>query len=268
MTANRKQTRKDRHEDYDGFVEKFKPKLTTDDCYTPAPVYKAVKEWVAENIMPLDGVPVVRPFWPGGDFESYDYPEGCVVIDNPPFSIMAKIRRFFHARGIKYFLFAPALTLVNSAKELANESCYIVSHCNVTYENGAVVCTSFVTNLDCGGTGVWLAGDLFKKIEAVNEACKVSAENPVYDYPDNVITPARLGKIAVRGITMRIPKDHAHAVSSLDAMRPKSIYGGGWLISEKAAAEKAAARDRFYWPLSDREKEIVRGLGSAPPPEN
>lgn len=22
-------------EDYDGFVEKFKPKKTTDDCYTP-----------------------------------------------------------------------------------------------------------------------------------------------------------------------------------------------------------------------------------------
>ena len=26
-------------EDYDGFINKFKPKKTTDDCYTPEPVY-------------------------------------------------------------------------------------------------------------------------------------------------------------------------------------------------------------------------------------
>ena len=38
----------------------------------------------------------------------------------------------------------------------------------------------------------------------------------------------------------------------------KTIFGSGFLISEKAAAEKAAA-EKF--PLSDREREIVRGLG-------
>lgn len=27
---------------YDAFTEKFKPKLTTDDCYTPEPVYDAI----------------------------------------------------------------------------------------------------------------------------------------------------------------------------------------------------------------------------------
>lgn len=26
---------KEKFEDYEGFVEKFKPKLTTDDCFTP-----------------------------------------------------------------------------------------------------------------------------------------------------------------------------------------------------------------------------------------
>ena len=26
---------KEKLEDYEGFVEKFKPKLTTDDCFTP-----------------------------------------------------------------------------------------------------------------------------------------------------------------------------------------------------------------------------------------
>ena len=32
--------------DYEGFVDKFKPKKTTDDCYTPAEVYGAVLNYV------------------------------------------------------------------------------------------------------------------------------------------------------------------------------------------------------------------------------
>lgn len=54
--------------DYDGFVEKFKPKNTTDDCYTPPAVYEAVLDYVDRNVTPLDGREVVRPFWPGGFF--------------------------------------------------------------------------------------------------------------------------------------------------------------------------------------------------------
>lgn len=33
----------DVNEDYKAFVDKFKPKKTTDDCYTPANIYEAVK---------------------------------------------------------------------------------------------------------------------------------------------------------------------------------------------------------------------------------
>ena len=74
--------------DYDGFVEKFKPKKTTDDCYTPEPVYNAVRDWVVEEYG-LDASKFVRPFYPNGDYENYDYPDDCVVVDNPPFSILA-----------------------------------------------------------------------------------------------------------------------------------------------------------------------------------
>lgn len=42
---------------------------------------------------------VVRPFWLGGDFETFEYPEGCVVVDNPPFSILARIQDFYLGRG-------------------------------------------------------------------------------------------------------------------------------------------------------------------------
>ena len=106
-----KRSRRERHEDYEDFVDKFRPKLTTDDCLTPPEVYAAIIAWVSANVRDLDGVEVVRPFWPGGDYERHDYPPGCVVIDNPPFSKLAKIRRFYTARGVNYFLFAPAMTL-------------------------------------------------------------------------------------------------------------------------------------------------------------
>ena len=53
--------------DYDGFVEKFKPKKTTDDCYTPQPVYDAVLEWVRDEYHVDESTPILRPFKPGGD---------------------------------------------------------------------------------------------------------------------------------------------------------------------------------------------------------
>lgn len=31
---------------YGEFVNKFKPKLTTDDCYTPPKIYAVVLDWV------------------------------------------------------------------------------------------------------------------------------------------------------------------------------------------------------------------------------
>ena len=42
-------TREEKFNDYAGFVEKFKPKKTTDDCYTPPMVYEAVKDWACRR---------------------------------------------------------------------------------------------------------------------------------------------------------------------------------------------------------------------------
>lgn len=50
-------------EDYDGFVEKFKPKKTTDDCYTPPAVYDAILGWLRENV-DIENRVIVRPFYP------------------------------------------------------------------------------------------------------------------------------------------------------------------------------------------------------------
>ena len=56
--------------EYKAFVEKFKPKKTTDDCYTPENVYEAVRDWAVQEYG-LEGREIVRPFWPGGDYERY-----------------------------------------------------------------------------------------------------------------------------------------------------------------------------------------------------
>ena len=96
--------------DYASFLDKFKPRLTTDDCLTPPNVYEAVRDWAVKEYA-LEGREIVRPFWPEGDprrpaggYEGMEYPDGCVVIDNPPFSIVSRIVSFYAGRGIDFFL--------------------------------------------------------------------------------------------------------------------------------------------------------------------
>ena len=51
-------------ETYEQFVDKFKPKLTTDDCYTPPEVYDVVARWAVKEYGWEDRE-IVRPFYPG-----------------------------------------------------------------------------------------------------------------------------------------------------------------------------------------------------------
>ena len=250
----------ERSEEYDAFVDKFKPKLTTDDCYTPQNIYETIRDWAVEHYG-LQGVPVVRPFYPGGDYEHETYPDGCVVIDNPPFSILSQICRFYMERGIRFFLFAPALTLFSIA---AGTCSYLPIGANVTYENGATVNTSFVTNL--GAWKIETDVELYAAVKTVDDLNRheSAAELPGYVYPDNVLTPATIIKTARRE-NLKIAPNDAVFVRALDAQRERkaAIFGGGFLLSEKAAAEKAAAEKRaqFVWELSDREKALVKSLG-------
>lgn len=251
----------ERSEEYDAFVDKFKPKLTTDDCYTPQNIYETIRDWAVEHYG-LQDAPVVRPFYPGGDYEHETYPEGCVVIDNPPFSILSQICRFYTERGIRFFLFAPALTLFSIAAGTCN---YLSMSCRITYENGADVRTSFVTNL--GDWKIETVPELWALVDAVNRqnTNEGEVELPGYTYPDCVMTPIRIAPTA-RWMALRIPAADASFTRALDAQREqgKAIYGAGFLLSEKAAAEKAAAekREQFVWELSDREKAIVAALGT------
>ncbi len=117
-----------------------KPPKAADNCLTPPPVYDAVLAWAKQHLNIADR-PIVRPFCPGGNYKRFDYPEGCIVVDNPPFSIFAKIVDFYIDRGISFLLFAPALMPIRPGCS------YIGCGMPITYESGDVVNTSFVTNM-------------------------------------------------------------------------------------------------------------------------
>ena len=96
-----------KNETYDEFINKFKPKLTTDDCYTPPKIYSVILEWVKKYYGVNERI--IRPFNPNDDYKKYDYSNG-VVVDNPPFSILAEIIDYYLDNDVKFFLFAPGLT--------------------------------------------------------------------------------------------------------------------------------------------------------------
>ena len=266
------------HDDYDAFVKKFEPKKTTDDCYTPSAVYDAVLEWVAETV-DISGREIVRPFWPGGDYENFDYPDGCIVIDNPPFSIITKIIRFYMAQGIHFFLFAPHLTMF-SPKNI--EWTCIVCDCTIEYENKAKVNTGFVSNM-FGACRIMTAPNLYHNIREAQQGSGASL--PKYRYPNNVVSSALLGKIA-KYVEFRVMADECIQIGKLDAQQDKGIYGGAFLLNEAKAAEAKAAEAKaaeakaaeakaaeakaaeakrlqkiIVWELSDREKKLVKTLG-------
>ena len=265
-------------DDYGEFTEKFKPKLTTDDCYTPVEVYEAVLGWLREKV-DLSGANIVRPFWPGGDYEAYDYKEDDVVVDNPPFSILAGILRFYQGRGIRFFLFAPQLTLFSSSSSFSSLT-YIPCACAVEYANGAKVNTGFISNL-FGDVFAMSAPDLRKRINEAQEKAKGngSVSLPRYEYPPEVLTSSMLGYLSTHGVEFTVMRDEVSPskLSALASQRAvgKGIFGNGWLISEKKAAEKKAAERKvaerkaaerkaaenvIVWELSEAEREAVRRI--------
>ena len=255
---------KDREEDneeYNEFLEKFEPKKTTDDCYTPELVYDAIADWVASRYN-VKRSRFVRPFYPGGDYTAEEYKPGSVVVDNPPFSILAEIVKFYDEHGIKFFLFAPTLTLFSSA----SACCAICTGCTITYENGANVNTSFLTNLD-EETRARSEPTLYAAVKAANDENlrEQKKELPRYLYPDYVLTSTRCAQFSRLGIDFVLPKAESEHIRRLDAQKEadKAAFGSAYLMSErmKQEKEKAEREKAERWHLSPREMEIVRRLG-------
>lgn len=273
-------SRQEGNEEYNEFLEKFELAKTTDDCYTPDVVYDAVADWVSAEYGEKREH-FVRPFYPGGDYQNEKYSKDAVVVDNPPFSILSEIIRFYSENGIRFFLFAPTLTLFSSAAS-GNYTAISVG-VSVTYENGAKVNTSFVTNLEDKSIRARTAPTLYAKAqEAADTYSKEpTKELPKYTYPPQVVTSSMLAQLSKYGVAYSLSKAESVRINALEAMKEegKTIYGKGFLVSERAAAEKAeaerAAAEKAEaekeqkikeqkikeWRLSEKEIEIINELG-------
>ena len=257
-------------QEYAAFLAKFEAKKTTDDCFTPPEVFSAVHRWAAEEYG-LHGRRVVRPFHPGGDFVCFDYRPGDVVLDNPPFSILSKIRGYYDERGIDYFLFAPTLTLF-----VTRAPTMLVVAEDVEYANGAKINTSFITSLQ-PAVRIRTAPAL---AQALKDARPTRLQRVRYSYPANVRNAALLQRVAA--VEFSVGADECEFIAAMDSQRAdgKGIFGGGYLLSDGVAAELRAAelraaelraaelraaelaceKDAIYWGLSDRELGIIGQL--------
>ena len=250
--------------EYDAFVAKFKARHTSDDTFTPENIYNCVRDWAVRKYR-LEGAEIVRPFWPGEDFTKAEYPEGCVVIDNPPFSIMSKIVRFYNDRGVRYFLFCNGLTALSLVRD--RRASVVVAGVSISYDNGASVHTNFVTNLS-GDVLLEAAPDLHDAIERINDANRKETKRRVrrLAYPDGIVTAGLLDYLAVHNVPFKVARRGALFLSRLDC--GEQPFGGAFLLSPRAAAKHAAAAREAAkhaaareLALSPRELELQRSLG-------
>lgn len=216
-------------EEYRQFVAKFDKdaEKTTDDCYTPQDVYECARDYfIEEGVIPKDAK-IVRPFYPGGDYEREEYPDGCVVYDNPPFSIITQIVKYYQDKGIKFLLYCQTL----SSLHLAQYCTFIVFDMNVTYANGAVVSTSFLTNLLPEDISVMtLRRELKDRLYSL--ASQPSKGTGVLSriHPLNWLTIKVLTNIARNGVPMTWYRDKMQYIRSKEAF-------GGYFINSAGQAE-------------------------------
>lgn len=238
---------------YDSYEEwiahfNFNPK-TTDECWTPPDVYDVVLTYV-RSLPGMDGRPVIRPFFPGGDYRNTEYPDGCIVVDNPPFSMFKQITSFYLDGGILFFLFGPALTMGNANCPL------VITGADITYENGAKVPTEFASNIP-GLPVLSTAPALADAIASCPSQMPKTKSLPSFDWPEESISISDLRTIASGGVSFSI--DRAVQIWEFD-MQGKRLFGGKWLISQAKAKAKAKAKPVIKVELSERERRIVELL--------
>ena len=178
---------------------------------------------------------------------------------------MAKIVRFYEDHGIDYFLFAPQLTCLS----IRAAHSHICVGAQVTYENGAVVNTSFVASR---GPLIRSAPDLYRILDEANAAnikTKKAPPLPVYTYPDNVMTSSAVALFSKYGIEYH--EDIGVYTRAMDAQREagKGIFGSGYIVPEEAArkaqeeARKALKGKGRRWELSTRELAALKAAEEA-----
>lgn len=231
--------------EYLEWLKKFENKKTTDDCFTPVEVYDALIGWLKKEGKIREGQKVVRPFYPGGDYTAEEYPAGCVVVDNPPFSIMKDIVAFYDKKRIPFFLFFDSRTLFGKAYVNNERICLLPICASVKYENGAVVNTSFMSSL-FPGLRIYAPGELRKIIE---DSQVKPDEKVQLDFDPHVRRFSSFGTAVRYGETIKIknirPFDNEH------------LYGGGILIGDDDVAKLDEVMERTREKIEEERERLA-----------
>ena len=114
--------------------------------------------------------------------------------------------------------------------------------------------------------------ELHKKFKELQERNK--ANLPKYEYPDHIVTVSKIAYCVEKGINVTFDKKDLKHYRGMDAQKKygKSLFGSGFLASNKAAAAVAAAtaaaaankKDNvIVWELSSKELQIIETLGGS-----
>jgi len=216
-------------ESYEEFIAKFDKtaKKTTDDCYTPREIWEAVKAYVC-NKYGITPEQIVRPFYPGGDYQKEDYRPGGVVVDNPPFSMVDKICTWYEERGIQYFLFSPGKRIMRNCENRT----VIFPGVTIQYENGAKVNTEFVTNME-PGTVARTSPTLFRMLSSGKRQRKT-------ERPDTIITFSDFETLARAGVEFSVNKEESAFQS---AAGNYTVFGHVLMLSDTARGRFIKAKE-------------------------
>lgn len=204
---------------YEEFINKFKPINGSDECYTPPPVFECVYNYVRELFPQFNNMENLRPFKPNSNFLKEDY-ANKVVIDNPPFSILSYIVNFYQLNNVKFWLFAPTLTIMQYYKKCD----IVITKSQITYANGAKIATSFLTNM-FGDYRIVLDGNLTEKINKQSSSKKKIVLKNRLPY---VLSGARLQKWVMPNKILTIKQEDTLPVLS----SKYKIFGNGCYVRE------------------------------------
>ena len=102
---------------------------------------------------------------------------------------------------------------------------------------------------------------MHEKLKRVDKETNKGKELPVYDYPGNVTSAARLQKLARGSVDIEFRETEIHKISKLEKQK-SAIFGSGYLISDKAAERLREAERIKSFELSEKEKAIIVELNN------
>ena len=220
--------------DYESYVAKFQDKeKTTDDTYTPKDVYEAVVSYVGE-MFDLTDKQILRPFYPGGDYENAEYPDNGVVIDNPPFSIFTKICKFYSENNIPFFLFGPGMTIMSVIKYCT----VVIANASLIFENKANVKCNFATNIFDPNIAVMTVPMLSRLLNECPSQ-NITVDMPIIEKPDIVLSVSDLQTISHGGIEFVVKRNECAIIKEFGG---RALFGNHILITQAKAKAKAKAQ--------------------------